>query len=900
MLSAQGRANFPANKAKITIDVNGAPHAAIAMRGEERVSNGFEFTLSIIADQYATLNSYVGATTRLQFHGQDGIARTVIGVVTKIHELGWIDDTRLRVELIFESNLTRLKHQKDTRIILGHSVPDLLRLTCERNGLLKDQLHFDLSRAYPIKPYTLQANESDWAFISRLAANSGLYFYSIEKDDQEVIVFTDHNAHCPYIAREVLHFIEPSGANKDIAGNALVGVHQLAANARLSIPQSRVHDVNEETPSINLLASTALEPVTQLKATPAPGETRYGLGSRSLDASDAQSKRIAEHAGVVAFDLTARGNVVDMAAGHICSLEATRFDAQYNGDYFISHVIHEASQFAGQNEGSEDIAYRAAATCIKRETPFRSQTIPHPEMPMTMTARIESDGPYARLDEQGKYQLRSLFDLSTTPHTQASIPLRRVSPYGGLPNESNVGLHAPLHDGDEVLISCLNGDPDRPMVVGTVPNPERLSPVTRANPSQNRLRTKSDNELTFDDTKQKEAVTLRTYGGYNILHLDAAAVGHKVRLASEHGAMSTFAKKTIHRQSGDTMTERVGNDRLVKVKNRHRTETQTKEIHHQAKTDHKHVAYKNIKTESGQNTELKSGRHTLLDVEDNVTITIKGPGGLLATVKNNDVFIQSAKKIDIKGKGGGDITFEQNGGGFKIDTGGVVSFYGKKVFFGGAGGVQLNGKVNYSVPGPMPPGAVSTAAPIGFAGINALKDPADPAVTHLAWEADLIPVGEPIEGMFTAKNFSGGEAVTITVYEFDADGQKDPVDTVSLALNDEGTGHYGFIWKRTAQQVSQDLKDDEAAGDTGPLDYRFHVEIAGVESDEPSGSLWLTKPVNVALENEEGEQLPDGAEIELTDSNNQRHYAVVKKSVAKFKDIIIGPLNVTVSSQGEA
>jgi len=88
--------------------------------------------------------------------------------------------------------------------------------------------------------------------------------------------------------------------------------------------------------------------------------------------------------------------------------------------------------------------------------------VAHPELPMTMTARIESDGLYARLDEQGKYQLRSLFDLSTTAHTQATIPMRRVSPYGGLPNESNVGFHTPLHDGDEILISCLNGGRSRP------------------------------------------------------------------------------------------------------------------------------------------------------------------------------------------------------------------------------------------------------------------------------------------------------------------------------------------------------------------------------------------------------------------------------------------------------
>ena len=891
MLNAQGLAKYPANKAKITIEINGSPHSVLTMQGSETVSNGFHFVVTLLTDKYSPLSSYIGATTQLAFHGQDGIARTVIGVVTKINELGWKDDTRLTVELTFESNLARLKHQTDTRIILGHSVPDLIKLTCERNGLFKDQLHFDLSHAYPVKPYTLQANETDWAFIQRLAANSGLYFYSIAKDDQEVVVFTDHNAHCPYIAREVLHFIAPSGGNEDVMGQAMVGVHHLSANARSVIPQSRIHDFNEETPSTHLLANTAIEPIASIRPTPQPGETLFGLGTRSLDESDQQSKRIAEFAGAFAFDLTARGNVVDMAAGHICSLEARHFDAQYNADYFITTVIHEASQFAGHNEGDQDIAYRHVATCIKRETPFRTATVGHPEIPMTLTARIESDGPYARLDEQGKYQLRALFDLSTTQHTQATIPMRRVSPYGGLPNESNVGFHSPLHDGDEVLISCLNGDPDRPMVVGTVPNPERLSPVTSANPSVNRLRTMSDNELTFDDTKDKEAVTLRTYEGHNILHLNAEVVGHKVRLATEHGAMVTFAKKTIHRHSDDTMTERVGNDRLVKVKNYHRTETQSKEIHHQAKTDHTHAAYKNIQTESGKNTEMQTGRHMIIDVADNTRITVKGSGGMYATVSSNDVFIQSANKIDVKGKGGGDITFEQSGGGFKVSSGGVVSFYGKKVFFGGSGGVQLNGKVNYSVPGPNPPGAVSTTTPIAFAGIGPLKDLNGKEVYDLAWSNDMIAVSETLQAMFNVKNFVGGESAEVSFYEIDMDNNKTLLGKKSVSL-DDGTGHYGVEWSHAPATAHTDFEEDETAGEKKAVEYIFEVEVDGVAAESASNILWLTRPLELLIESEEPDDPPtrDGTVVKLKMVNGRTLYTETLNQRAYFDNVIIGPI----------
>lgn len=739
MQSSQGLANFPANKAKITLDINGAPHPVLAMQGEEAISAGFHFDVEILTDKYSPLTSFIGASSALSFAGQDGIKRTIIGVVTKIHEQGGFDDTRLRIKITLESTLSRLRHQTDTRIILGHAVPDIIKLICERHGIGTHQLKFDLSQTYPVRPYTLQANESDWDFLYRLTANAGIYWYSVTQDNQEVIVFTDHNAHCPYIAREVLSYIPETGSSRSVEGSNLVGIYDLSANARAVAPQIRIHDYNEETPTTSLLAGSHVttQPAAYLQDTPQPGETRFGLGTRTLDDSAQWCKRQAESAKVLAFDLTVRGNVVDMAAGHVCSLDAQLFDPGYSGDCLITRVSHRASQYSSANLDSAEVAYRHDATCIKRETPFRCALVSHPPLPMTLTARIESDGPYARLDEQGKYQIRTLFDLSSTRHTQASIPLRRLTPYGGLPNESYVGLHTPLQDGAEVLISCLNGDPDRPVIVGTVPNPDKSSPVTSKNPSQNRLRTQADNELCMDDTKEKEAITLRTYSGFNILHLDATAMAHKVRLATQHGAMSTWAKKTILRQSDDTMTELVGNDRTVIVENMHRTETKTKEIHHQAATDHRHSAHNNYRTESGKNTELQTGRNLILDVADNTTITVKGSGGLFATVRNSEVFLQCANKIDIQGKGGGDITFEQSGGGFKVDAGGNVRLYGNKVFVGGSGGVKLNGKVNYSVPGPQPPGAVNTRAPLKFAGIlNLVAGEAEPSIQDL--EIQLI------------------------------------------------------------------------------------------------------------------------------------------------------------------
>ena len=55
----------------------------------------------------------------------------------------------------------------------------------------------------------------------------------------------------------------------------------------------------------------------------------------------------------------------------------------------------------------------------------------------------------------------------------------------------NYGMHFPLRPGVEVLITFIDGDPDRPLIVGAVPNPLTPSPVTSSDSTKNRIRTQS-------------------------------------------------------------------------------------------------------------------------------------------------------------------------------------------------------------------------------------------------------------------------------------------------------------------------------------------------------------------------------------------------------------------------
>jgi type VI secretion system secreted protein VgrG len=94
---------------------------------------------------------------------------------------------------------------------------------------------------------------------------------------------------------------------------------------------------------------------------------------------------------------------------------------------------------------------------------------------------------YSVLDDHGRYTIRFLFDTAPAGEHKASRPVRMIQPHAG----PDYGMHFPLKPGIEVLLAFVNGDPDRPLIVGAVPNPETPSPVRKQNSMMNRIKTVS-------------------------------------------------------------------------------------------------------------------------------------------------------------------------------------------------------------------------------------------------------------------------------------------------------------------------------------------------------------------------------------------------------------------------
>ncbi len=529
-----------ANRARLYLRVGASNLSVLTLIGQEALSEPFKFQIGVLADAGFSLTGSICQPACTGIIGKDGAKRELAGIITALEETGTLHDGRRQVQVQLESRLALLRQQTDTRIILNKTVVEIITDLLLTHGFSSTQLHFQLTRNYPVRPYTLQTGETDFAFLQRLTAAAGIFYWSAIEDGAETLHFSDHNCHLPFSNRPLLRYQPAAGMEASRAGVELSGIRHLEIRQKMVPAKFHLHDRSEHQPGLQIQGTGRTKAADRDCQ---PEQTRFGYGLQGIDEAQQLAQTQAERANVEGFQLLASSDVADLAAGQLVNIDAGMMGSDYSGDYLSIRIDHQASQQAGEGVTDDDLSYSNHAWLIPRETPFRAALPPRPNIPTTFTARIESDGPYAQLDEGGRYRLRSHFDREPRPHTEASIPIRRLSPYGGPPGAEPTGLHFPLLDGAEVLLSCLNGDPDRPMIVGALPNPANASPVTSANAHQNRLRTAGDNELCFDDKIDAEAITLRTFGGQNILHLDAAAVGHKIRLASAQGAMQLQAKK---------------------------------------------------------------------------------------------------------------------------------------------------------------------------------------------------------------------------------------------------------------------------------------------------------------------------------------------------------------------
>lgn len=398
------------------------------------------------------------------------------------------DFSVLHVTLVPRAWLLTQRHGDE--IFLGKSVPEIIVEKLERIGLVRDQdFVLSLLDRYPTREYVAQHEETDWAFVSRLCEHLGITIFFEHRDGRDVLVLSDTPSTFRPIARPTL----PVRHRRHHPA-----AYAIRTTLKRTPARTLARDYNYRAPLLSL---------HEHRVVPAPGAAgewvEYGPHQKTTEETA----------------LVARVRQEELSAQqHVIAGTATELSVRAGGTFVLTGVgpdqelllTRVAYRFRrAEEEADADAAWENQFTAIPAKTTFRpARVTPRPYIPGLKNAVVDGviKGDYAELDDAGRYHLRMMYDRSGRTDLGATHPVRMMQPHAG----ANYGMHFPLRPGIEVLVAFVNGDPDRPVIVGTAPNPVTSSPVIQQNQTQNVLRTGSNNEMVIEDERGAERIRIHT------------------------------------------------------------------------------------------------------------------------------------------------------------------------------------------------------------------------------------------------------------------------------------------------------------------------------------------------------------------------------------------------------
>jgi type VI secretion system secreted protein VgrG len=333
------------------------------------------------------------------------------------------------------------------------------------------------------------------------------------------------------------------------------------------------------------------------------------------------------------------GNCRHFTAGHQFTFDQ-HFNA--NGNYILTRIEHEVDLSGTYFPSSTPVGemYRNRFQCIPQALSYRPvRKYAKPRINGLQKAVVVGpSGQEIFTDQYSRVKVQFLWDRLGKNDANSSCWIRVASFWAG----KQWGLvHIP-RIGQEVLVDFLEGDPDQPIIVGSVYNAAQMPPyLLPDNMTQSGLKSRSTlqgtidqfNELRFEDKKGSEEIYFHAEKNFTriVENNDLLQVGYQV-------------KDGAHQSDDGSQTIKIYKDR-----------TETLETGNETVTIAKGSRTHNIKTDDTLTVE---GKQTITITGDQ-TITIK-TGNRSVTISTGGSTTEAATSIVLK-VGGNSITIDQAG-----------------------------------------------------------------------------------------------------------------------------------------------------------------------------------------------------------------------------------------------
>ncbi len=517
-----------ASEAKFTFGISGdwSMFRVLSFQGTEEISRLYEFNLELAmegseSDDFV-FEALVGEEACLKIEAQ-GDDRYIHGIINEMESLGERGNfTIYRCSLVPSLWLLTLK--TNNRIFQKKKVNEIIQQVLTDAGIPGDRFRFALTNRYLQREYCVQYNETDFAFISRLLEEEGIFYFFEHNRDHHVLVMGDQNVVHKKISgdHEVMFHISDSMVPEEEC------IFNYRYRQRMTTGKVTLTDYNFKRPDLDLKVSEKDEENEKLEHYEYPGEyTDKGEGQRRAKV------RLHEK---IAFKAVGEGRSFcpRLVPGYFFKL-VNHPRGLLNQEYTIIKVIHKGKQpqVLEQHSMLEELEYYNTFSCILKEVVFKPERItPKPLVPGTQTAIVVGPkGEESYLDDEhyGMVKVQFHWDREGQRDEHSSCWIRVAYPYAG---EKHGMQFTPLI-GDEVLVDFLEGDPDRPVVVGSLFKGDHKALVKGKDMTHVQFLTPYQHKVSLDD--KNTAITVATGGGETIKMAESKKDGKYIRLQTADG-----------------------------------------------------------------------------------------------------------------------------------------------------------------------------------------------------------------------------------------------------------------------------------------------------------------------------------------------------------------------------
>ena len=477
-----------------------------AFEGEEALSGGYAYRATVEPREATVdLAPLLGAPVAVLLARLDGEDRAFRGIVTSV-TVSSSDATRT---LVIEPWFALLGHARDSRVYRELDVVGVVDEVFARHGAVARH-EWRLTESYPELDFVVQYDEADDAFVSRLLERFGIYWF-VEHDghgEDHVMVLADHaSAHEPAPGQATLPYDpDPGNARRD---EELVHAWHREARYAAGRAAVRAHDWRKTHTRLEASESWT-DPDTgfagEMEQYRYPGG--FTTAAEAARRARARAEALRRSGSRIVAETTARGPAVGQTielAGHD--------DPAQDGAYLVAGSRCRFGA-TGYRSGQAAEGFACALELVDLDAPFRPpEATPRPHLHGVHTATVTGpDGEEIWTDEHGCVRLKFPWDRSDHAGERASGWVRVSQRHAG----RGFGASDVPRVGEEVLVEFVEGDPDRPVVVGRVHNdfnaPTEDLPARAAVTGMRGASTPGGggyNEWRFDDRKGEESFALR-------------------------------------------------------------------------------------------------------------------------------------------------------------------------------------------------------------------------------------------------------------------------------------------------------------------------------------------------------------------------------------------------------